>query len=143
MPVVVNQNTHQGLKLGNGADYTALDVILDKAHPGHRVSADTIFHFGPPAGVLLASETTRDLHFVAMPAGAILPTPVSMKIGYQKKRPWQQNPVVRRGLPCVASFACTDYKVQQGRTLGQAALELRRTRTMVVNGEAYGSNVRN
>ncbi|KAK3391315.1 hypothetical protein B0H63DRAFT_389924 [Podospora didyma] len=32
MPVVVNQNTHQGLKLVNGAGYTALDVILDKAH---------------------------------------------------------------------------------------------------------------
>ena len=31
MPVVVNQNTHQGLKLVNGASYTAIDVILDKS----------------------------------------------------------------------------------------------------------------
>ena len=30
MPVVVNQNTHQGLKLVNGASYTALDVIVVK-----------------------------------------------------------------------------------------------------------------
>jgi hypothetical protein len=28
MPVVVNQNIHQRLKLVNGASYTALDVIL-------------------------------------------------------------------------------------------------------------------
>ncbi|KAM4066756.1 PIF1-like helicase [Hirsutella rhossiliensis] len=34
MPVVVNRNTHQGLKLVNGASYTAAEVIVDKAHPG-------------------------------------------------------------------------------------------------------------
>lgn len=60
MPVVVNRNTYRGLKLVNGARYTALEVILDEKHPGHRVSADTIIHFGPPAGILLASETTND-----------------------------------------------------------------------------------
>jgi hypothetical protein len=49
MPVVVNQNTHQGLKLVNGASYEAVDVILDKAYPGHRINADTILHFGPKA----------------------------------------------------------------------------------------------
>ncbi|KAM4064178.1 PIF1-like helicase [Hirsutella rhossiliensis] len=59
MPVVVNQNTHQGLKLVNGAGYTAVDVIPDRAFPGHRVSAELIMHFGPPAGIVLASETTR------------------------------------------------------------------------------------
>ncbi|KAM4067988.1 PIF1 protein [Hirsutella rhossiliensis] len=47
MPVVVTQNTHQGLKLTNGGGYTALEVIVDKAYPGHRVSADTTMHFGP------------------------------------------------------------------------------------------------
>ncbi|KAM4061353.1 PIF1-like helicase [Hirsutella rhossiliensis] len=34
MPVVVNHNTHQGLKLVNGASYTAVEVIVDKAHRG-------------------------------------------------------------------------------------------------------------
>ncbi|KAF6528424.1 hypothetical protein HZS61_008726 [Fusarium oxysporum f. sp. conglutinans] len=77
MPVVVNKNTHQGLKLVNGASYMALDVIVDKAHPGYRVNEETILHFGPPAGIVLASETTRDFHFVGMPAGTILLTPNS------------------------------------------------------------------
>lgn len=59
MPIVVNRNTYQGLKLVNGSSYTALDVIIDKAHPGHRVSSDTVLHFGPPAGIILAAESTR------------------------------------------------------------------------------------
>ncbi|XP_044714650.1 PIF1-like helicase domain-containing protein [Hirsutella rhossiliensis] len=40
MPVVVNHNTHQGLKLVN----------------------DMTVHFGPPAGIMLESETTKDIH---------------------------------------------------------------------------------
>ncbi|KAK0716745.1 hypothetical protein B0T26DRAFT_750888 [Lasiosphaeria miniovina] len=58
MPIVVNQNIHQGLKLVNGTSYTALDVILDKAHLGYRVNADTILYFSPLAGILLASDIT-------------------------------------------------------------------------------------
>ncbi|XP_044718723.1 PIF1-like helicase domain-containing protein [Hirsutella rhossiliensis] len=50
MPIVVNHNTHQGLKLVNGASYSAVEVIVDKAYPGHRISADMTIHFGPPAG---------------------------------------------------------------------------------------------
>lgn len=42
MPVVVKQNILQGLMVVNGAAYAALGVILDNAHPGHCVSADTI-----------------------------------------------------------------------------------------------------
>lgn len=40
MSVVVNQSTHQGLKLVNGASYTALDVILDKAYASHRIATN-------------------------------------------------------------------------------------------------------
>ncbi len=86
MPVVVNQNIHQSLKLVNGAGYTAVDVVLDKAYPGYRVSADTVLHFGPPADILLASETTRDFHFVGIPPGTILLTPINTPIPCQRKR---------------------------------------------------------
>ncbi|KAF2176614.1 hypothetical protein K469DRAFT_733695 [Zopfia rhizophila CBS 207.26] len=86
MLVVVNQNTHQGLKLVNGASY--------------RVSADSILHFGPLAGILLALETTIDFRF--------------------------RNDITRKGLPCTAAFACTDYKVQG-------------TRTTNINGQAVPS----
>ena len=122
MPVVVNRNTYQGLKLVNGASYEVLHVILDKAYPGHRINADTILHFGPPAGILLAAESTKDFHFVGMPLGAILLTPISTRIECQRKRPWQQTDVSRRGLPCAAAFACTDYKVQD-RMLDRVTLK--------------------
>ncbi|KJZ70119.1 hypothetical protein HIM_10489 [Hirsutella minnesotensis 3608] len=133
MPVVVNHNTHQGMKLVNGASYSAVEVIVDKAYPGHRISADMTIHFGPPAGIILESETTKDLHFVGMPPGTILLTPMSVRIYRQRKWPWQRNDVSRKGLPCAAAFACTDYKVQ-GRTLERVALELRGTRTTKVDG---------
>jgi len=138
MRVVVTKNTHQGLKLVNGASYTALDVIVDKAYPGHRISADTILHFGPPAGILLAGETTSDFHFVGMLPGTILLTPTSIKIERKMTRQWQRNDVTRRGLPCVAAFACTDYKVQ-GATFENVGLELRGTRTTNVNVEMVRS----
>lgn len=88
---------------------------FDRAYPGHRISADMTTHFGPPAGIILASESTKELHFVGMPPGTILLTLMSINIQCQRKRPWQQNEVSRKGLPCAAAFACTDYKVQ-GRT---------------------------
>jgi PIF1-like helicase len=134
MPVVVNKNTYPGLKLVNGAGYTALDVIVDQKFPGYRVSEDIILHFGPPAAILLASETTRDFHFVGMPHGTILLKPISVQIDCQEKRPQQRLKVSRRGLPCTAAFACTDYKVQS-RTLELVALELRGAGTMKVNGK--------
>ncbi|KNB16808.1 hypothetical protein FOXG_21800 [Fusarium oxysporum f. sp. lycopersici 4287] len=138
IPVVVNHNTHQGLKLVNGASYTALEVILDETHPGHRISADMMIHFGPPAGIILESETTKDIHFAGMPSGTVLLTPMSVRIQCQRKRPWQRNDVSRKGLPCAAAFACTDYKVQ-GRTLERVALELRGTRTTNVDGRIVPS----
>ncbi|XP_044715092.1 PIF1-like helicase domain-containing protein [Hirsutella rhossiliensis] len=96
-------------------------VIVDKAYPGHRISADMTIHFGPPAGIILESETTRYLHFC------------------QRKRPWQRNDVSRKGLPCAAAFACTDYKVQ-GKTLERVALELRGTRTTKMDGTVVPRN---
>ncbi|KJZ69223.1 hypothetical protein HIM_11386 [Hirsutella minnesotensis 3608] len=67
-----------------------------------------------------------------MPPGTVLLTPMSVQIQSQQKRPWQQNDVTRKRLPC------TDYKVQGG-TLERVALELRGTRTTIVNGGAVAS----
>ncbi len=35
--------------------------------PASRINEDTIIHFGPPAAILLESETTTDFHFVGLP----------------------------------------------------------------------------
>ena len=114
MPIVVNRNTYQGLKLVNGSSYTALEVIIDKEYPGHRVSADTILHFGPPAGIILAAESTKGFKFVCMPPGTVLLAPLSSKIECARRRPWQQHDVTRRGLPCTAAslVQTTRYRVE-------------------------------
>ncbi|KAK4076848.1 hypothetical protein Purlil1_12556 [Purpureocillium lilacinum] len=127
-----------GLKLVNGAAYTAVEVILKKSYPRYKASSDTIIHFGALAGLILASETTEDLRFVGLPSGTILLTPMSIVIPYQRKRSWQQNDVNRKELPCAATFACTGYKVQGG-TLERVALELRGTRTLSVGGQTVAS----
>ncbi|KAK8912236.1 hypothetical protein VCV18_012633 [Metarhizium anisopliae] len=106
MPIVVNKNTLQGLKLVNGASYTAVDVVLDKAYPGHRISADTILHFGPPAAIVLMADSTKAFKFVGMPPRTILLAPLRTRINCERKRPWQQTDCSRKGLPCTAAFAC-------------------------------------
>ncbi|KAH8761641.1 hypothetical protein F5883DRAFT_562620 [Diaporthe sp. PMI_573] len=112
MPVVVTKNINPGLKLVNGAKYKAVEVIPDsKSFPG-------------PA---------KKFKFDDMPPGTVLLTPTSAQIPIEKKkrakkRPWQRHEVSRRGLPCTAAFACTDYKIQ-GETLVEIALELRGTGT--------------
>ncbi|KAM4061986.1 ATP-dependent DNA helicase PIF1 [Hirsutella rhossiliensis] len=61
MPVVVNKNIYTGLKVVNGADFTAVDVIIDPNHPGYCLADDVTIHFGPPLGILLQSEETKTL----------------------------------------------------------------------------------
>jgi hypothetical protein len=38
--------------------------------------------FSPPVRILLAAESMRDFHFVGMPPGTILLTPISTRIEY-------------------------------------------------------------
>ncbi|EXU94802.1 hypothetical protein X797_012120 [Metarhizium robertsii] len=94
--------------------------------PGRRSSGSRI---------ILKADSTKAFNFVGMPPGTILLTPLRVRINCQRKRLWQQTDCSRKGLPCTAAFACTDYKVQ-GRTLERVALELRGTRTTNFNGEA-------
>ncbi|KAM4067799.1 PIF1-like helicase [Hirsutella rhossiliensis] len=69
MPVVVNKNIYTGLKVVNGADFTAVDVILDPNHPGYHLADDVTIHFGPPLGILLQSEETKALAIPSLPVG--------------------------------------------------------------------------
>ncbi|PVH91232.1 hypothetical protein DM02DRAFT_647372 [Periconia macrospinosa] len=69
-------------------------------------------------------DVILDKAFVRMPPGTILLTPLSSKLECVRRLPWQRHDVTRRGLPCTAASACTDYKVQ-GRTLERVGLELR------------------
>jgi hypothetical protein len=95
----------------NGADYKAPDDILHKAYSSHRISVNTIHHFGLPADLILVGESMRCFNFVGMPPGAIFLTSLRLKIECVRRRLWQQHDVMRKGLPCTAAFACTYYQV--------------------------------
>ncbi|KAM4056410.1 PIF1-like helicase [Hirsutella rhossiliensis] len=136
MPVVEPQHP-PGAKAGERRRLHGGGGHRRQGAPGHRLGrhGDPL---RPPAAIILGSETTKDFRFVGMPPGTILLTPMSVRIQCHRKRPWQQNDVSRKGLPCAAAFACTDYKVQGG-TLERVALELRGTRTINVGGRAVPS----
>ncbi|PHH91539.1 hypothetical protein CDD83_85 [Cordyceps sp. RAO-2017] len=65
--MMLNQGDDSATQVPAVFIYTAVEVLLDRAYPGHRISVDMTIHFGPPAGIILESETTRDFHFVGMP----------------------------------------------------------------------------
>uniref|UniRef100_A0A8H7NHY1 ATP-dependent DNA helicase n=1 Tax=Bionectria ochroleuca TaxID=29856 RepID=A0A8H7NHY1_BIOOC len=58
MPVVVNKNMYTGLKVVNGAEFTAADIIPDPKYPGYCLADDVTIHFGLPLGILLQSKET-------------------------------------------------------------------------------------
>ena len=80
MPVVVNKNVYTGMKIVNGAEFTAADVIPDPKHPGYYLANDVTIHFGPPLGILLQSKETDGLVIPGLPVGTILIRPMSQTL---------------------------------------------------------------
>jgi hypothetical protein len=133
MPVVVNKNFYTGMKIVNGAEFTAADVIPDPKHPGYCLADDVTIHFGPPLGILLQSKETDDLVIPGLPVGTILIRPMSQTLDPAQPRFKSiAAKCSRRGLPVVPAFVVTDYKAQ-GKTFSKVLLELRGNRT--TNGE--------
>jgi hypothetical protein len=126
------------LKLVDGASYAALNVILNKALPGHRISADTILHFWPSRGGLAGSGDDKRLPLRGHAPGTILLMPISTKWSARGSGHGNKVTSARGDYHAQPAFACTDYKVQ-GRTLARVALELRGSRTVKVRGEAVPS----
>jgi hypothetical protein len=77
MPVVVNKNIYTGLKVVNGAEFTAADIIPDPRYPGYYLADDVTIHFGLPLGILLQSKETAGLAVPVLPAELVLIRPVS------------------------------------------------------------------
>ncbi|KAJ6436236.1 CFEM domain-containing protein [Purpureocillium lavendulum] len=133
IPVVVNRNIYTGLKVVNGAEYTAVDVVLDPNHPGYHLADDVTIHFGPPLGIILQSQETKTLAIPSLPAGTILIRPMSHTLdSTNSQASFLPARCTRRGLPVAPAFALTDYKAQ-GKTFAEVLLELRGNR--VTNGE--------
>jgi hypothetical protein len=128
MPVVVNTNIYTGLKIVNGAEFTAADIIPDPKHPGYHLADDVTIHFGPPLGILIQSRETEGLNVPGLPTGTILIRPASHTLDPRHPHfKFLSTKCSRRGLPVVPAFALTDYKAQ-GKTFAEVLLELRGNR---------------
>ena len=133
MPVVVNNNIYTGLKVVNGAEFTAADVITDPRYPGYHLADDVTIHFGPPLGILLQSAETKRLTIPTLPPQTVLIRPTSYTLDPTHGNfKFLSAKCSRRGLPVVPAFVLTDYKAQ-GKTFVQLLLELRGNR--MINGE--------
>jgi len=124
MPVVLTRNVLPGLKMVNGAEFDAVDVIPDPAFPGYHMADDVTIHFGPPYALVLASDETRNLAIFGMPTGTVLLRPTSAMPMRPDQFRFLQSPCRRGGIAATAAFAMTDYKAQS-RTFEKLMLELR------------------
>jgi hypothetical protein len=133
MPLVVNKNVYTGLKVVNGAEFTAADVIPDPKYPGYHIADDVTIHFGPPLGILLQSNETKGVAIPGLPPDTVLIRPISFSLSpIDRHFKFLSAKCTRRGLPAVAAFVITDYKAQS-KTFPQVLLELRGNRT--INGQ--------
>ncbi|KAM5344579.1 hypothetical protein ACJ41O_013114 [Fusarium nematophilum] len=133
MPVIVNKNTYTGLRVVNGAEFTAVDVIPDPKFPGYYLADNVTIHFGPPLGILLESQDTKDLAIPALPTGTVLIRPITHTLDPTNSHyRFLSGKCTRRGLPVVPAFVLTDYKAQ-GKTFVDVLLELRGNR--MTNGQ--------
>ncbi|XP_044715976.1 PIF1-like helicase domain-containing protein [Hirsutella rhossiliensis] len=133
MPVVVNKNLYTGLKVVNGAEFTAADIIPNPKHPGYHLADDVTIHFGPPLGILLQSSDTASLAVPVLPAEMVLVRPISHILEPTDSHfKFLSTKCIRRGLPVVPALFLTDY-ISQSKTFAKVLLELRGNR--VTNGE--------
>ncbi|KAI1289116.1 hypothetical protein F5Y03DRAFT_378387 [Xylaria venustula] len=133
MPVVINKNIYTGLKVVNGAEFTAANIIPDPKYLGYHLADDVTIHFGPPLGILLQSTETKNLTILSLPPGTVLIRPISHTVDLASSHfRFLSGKCTRRGLPVVPAFVLTDYKAQ-GKTFMEVLLELRGNR--VTNGQ--------
>ncbi len=64
---------HIGLKVVNGAPFTAADSFPDLAYSTLATAKDMTLHLDPPAAVLLQSDDMADLAIPGLPKGSKMP----------------------------------------------------------------------
>ena len=123
--VVLTKNIFPGLKMVNGAEFTALDVLPDVAYPGYHLADDVTIHFGPPHALILQSDETKHFAIPGIPEGTLLLKQAGAATMKPTSRAFQflSSSCRRSGLPCSPAFAMTDFKAQ-GSTFPKVMLEL-------------------
>nr|XP_036574257.1 DNA repair and recombination protein [Colletotrichum truncatum]KAF6780660.1 DNA repair and recombination protein [Colletotrichum truncatum] len=131
MPVVINENKYMGLKVVNGAEFTAVGILHPPGVEEIIINDRLSIFLGPPSGIILQSEETNGLAFPHLPPNTVMLPAANIRVPEKHikiLRPDLQKAnvklaLVRTGLPCTPGFALTDFKAQ-GRTLEKTLLGL-------------------
>ncbi|KAF6804589.1 DNA repair and recombination protein, partial [Colletotrichum plurivorum] len=132
MPVVVNVNKYMGLKVVNGAEFEAVGIITEPGTEEILLDDHIRLCIGPPAGILLRSEATKDLALPHIPPDTVLlpRDKVTLEEKHAKtlcpellRRKGFKLGVTRTGLPCTPGLTITDFKAQ-GRSMDETLLGL-------------------
>lgn len=131
MPVIVNANTYMGLKIVNGAEFTAVGIVHPPGLTEIPVTDSMSVFVGPPKGILLRSATTKGLRIPGLPEDTVMVPALTRALGQKHTKAISQGTVAatsspgitRTGLPCTPGFVLTAHK-SQGRTLGKTLLGL-------------------
>lgn len=115
MPVAITENSLQGLKMVNGAQYVTEGFLPGPRSSVFRVGADVYVVKGLPQAILVSSETTQDINLAGLGRG-ILPI-------FHTSKATAKPSFGRVGFALTPTFAITDYK-SQGSTLTTAFLSL-------------------
>jgi len=123
MPIIVNANLYQGLKIVNGGRYVASDVILEPGQAGYAIADDITLFFGPPAAVVIDVPATLGIEIPNLPAGVMTLKTETRKLDL-KNHVRISVFCSRTGVPCTPAFAITDYK-SQGHDFNEIVAEIR------------------
>ncbi|KAL4403586.1 hypothetical protein CABS03_15038 [Colletotrichum abscissum] len=142
MPVVITENRYMGLKVVNGAEFTAAGILHPPGLEEIVITEKLSVFLGPPSGILLRSEETIGLAFPHLPPDTVMLPSANFRVPEKHAktlRPGLRDcntklGLVRTGLPCTPGFALTDFKAQ-GRTLGKTLLGLYGRTTGRIAGE--------
>lgn len=118
MPMGITENSHQGLKMVNGAQYIAEGFLPDPKSTIFRAGADVFIVTGTPQTILVSSQSTRDIELSELDRGILPIFKIRVPATRGGKRPFD-----RTGFALTPTFAITDYK-SQGSTLLGAFLSL-------------------
>jgi hypothetical protein len=132
MPVVVTRNQFVGLKVVNGAPFTAVDIFPDLASGTVALASDVTLHLEPPLAVLLQSDASAGLAIPGLPNGTILiksktvavPNHMRGKETKSRGKPGFRWVTHRTGPLCTPAFAMTDQK-SQGKQFSEVLVNLK------------------
>jgi len=88
MPVILTRNIFTGLKIVNGLEFEAADIIPDPAFLGYHIADDVTVNFKPLQALMLQSEQIKHVQVDGLLKGTVmLKGGLKGHYGYQTRNP--------------------------------------------------------